>query len=86
METRYGSKTKCRLLHVEAFNILLMAVAQNMRTLTRVRTQRNEEIFVIVWIFSTKTPRNLKYELANRHQSDKLALLSAKEAKIMRFS
>jgi len=40
IENRYGSKIRCKLLHVQVSNTLLMAVAHNLRTLARVRAQR----------------------------------------------
>ena len=59
IETRYGSKTRCKLLHLQVSNILLMAVAHNLRTLARVRAQNNQEILFIIWIFSTAPTRSI---------------------------
>lgn len=53
IEIRYGSKVRCKLLHVEVSNILLMAVAHNLRTYARVCAQNNRKILFVVWIFST---------------------------------
>jgi hypothetical protein len=53
IENRYGSKIRCKLLHVQVSNTLLMAVAHNLRTLARVRAQSNQEILIIVRIYST---------------------------------
>ena len=52
IENRYGSRTRCKLFSTEVSNIMLMAVAHNLRTFARVRAQKDREIFV-VWIFST---------------------------------
>lgn len=53
IETRYDSKTRFKLLHLQVFNLLLMAVAHNLRPLARVRAQNSEEILIFVWIYST---------------------------------
>lgn len=53
IETRYDGGIRCKLLHVQIFNIMLMAVAHNLRTSARVRAQKDKEILIIVWIYST---------------------------------
>ena len=61
IENRYGSKTRLKLLPSEVSNLMLMAVAHNIRTYMRVRAQNREEILFIVWIFSTN-PSNFHFQ------------------------
>jgi len=55
IETRYGSKVRCKLLHIQISNVLLMAVAHNLRTLARVRAQKDQKILIILR-FIRQTP------------------------------
>ncbi len=55
LANRYGSRTRCKLPTTKAASILLMAVAHNLRTLARVRAQKETGIFVIVSIYSTNS-------------------------------
>ena len=51
IENRYGSKTRLKLLPSEVSNLMLMAVAHNIRTYMRVRAQNREEIYLLFGFF-----------------------------------
>lgn len=52
LANRYLSRTRCRLLST-AVSTLLMVVAHDLRALARVQAMNGQEIFILLWIYST---------------------------------
>ncbi len=57
MENRYGAMTRCKLPATKAASILLMTVAHNMRTLSRVRAMKEAGFLIVIWIYSTNSQK-----------------------------
>gem|GEM_PF-2573763 len=55
LENRYGARTRCKLPATKAASILLMAVAHNLRTLTRIRAMNEMGVLIIPLIYSTNS-------------------------------
>jgi multisubunit Na+/H+ antiporter MnhG subunit len=53
LANRYLSRTRCKLLSTAVSTLLLMVVAHDLRVLARVQAMNGQEIFILLWIFST---------------------------------
>ena len=60
LENRYGARTRCRLSTTKRASILLMAVAHNLRTLSRVRAMKERGLLLLFrFIRQTRTTQKV---------------------------
>jgi len=51
LETKYGSRTRCRLPRSRRIDCLLMVVSHNLRTYMRALALKEMKIFILIWIY-----------------------------------